>query len=65
MTEYKNLTPKVRAELDEGFDSLLKEIKSCEKNILTEMQYETVLAAKTLIHLLPDGYLLPLKEEKK
>lgn len=65
MTVYKMLTPKLREEINEGIDQLLEEVKTCEKNVLTEMQFESLSALKTLIGLLPDGYPMPMKEEKK
>lgn len=64
MTVYKMLTPKLRREITEGIDQLLDEVKTCEKNALTEMQFESLSALKTLIGQLPDGYLMPMKEEK-
>ena len=65
MTVYKMLTPKLREEITEGIDQLLEEVKTCEKNALTEMQFESLSALKTLIGQLPDGYPMPMKEEKK
>lgn len=63
MTVYKMLTPKLRREITEGIDQQLEEVKTCEKNILTEMQFESLSALKTLIGQLPDGYLMPMKED--
>ena len=63
MTVYKMLTPKLREEITEGIDQLLEEVKTCEKNALTEMQFESLSALKTLIGQLPDGYPMPMKEE--
>lgn len=65
MTVYKMLTPKLRVEITEGIDQLLDEVKTCEKNALTEMQFESLSALKTLIGQLPDGYPMPMKEGKK
>lgn len=64
MTEYKMLTPKLRREIFEDIDSLLDEVKTCEKNILTQMQFECLSTLKTMIGKLPDGYLMPMKEAK-
>lgn len=63
MTVYKMLTPKLRREIIEGIDQELEEVKTCEKNVLTEMQFESLSALKTLIGQLPDGYLMPMKED--
>lgn len=63
MTVYKMLTPKLRREIIESIDQQLEEVKTCEKNILTEMQFESLSALKTLIGQLPDGYLMPMKED--
>lgn len=65
MSEYKILTPKLREEINSSIDQLLDEVKTCEKNILTQMQFESLSALKTLIGRLPDGYLMPMKEGKK
>lgn len=59
MTVYKMLTPKLRGEITEDLDQLLAEVNTCEKNILTGMQYESISALKTLINQLPDGYPMP------
>lgn len=65
MTVYKILTPKLREEITTGIDELLDDIKTCEKNALTEMQYESLSALKTLIGQLPDGYPMPMKEDRR
>lgn len=65
MTEYKILTPKFREEINSSIDQLLEEVKTCEKNALTEMEFESLSALKTLIGQLPDGYLMPMKEGYK
>ena len=65
MTVYKMLTPKLRREITEGIDQQLDEIKTCEKNALTEMQFESLSTLKTLIGQLPDGYPMPMKEQGK
>lgn len=62
MTVYKMLTPKLRREITEGIDQMLDEVKTCEKNALTQMQFEELSALKTLIGKLPDGYPMPFKE---
>lgn len=63
MTVYKMLTPKLRREITEGIDQMLDEVKTCEKNAFTQMQFEELSALKTLIGKLPDGYPMPFKEE--
>ena len=62
MTIYKMLTPKLRREITEGIDQMLVEVKTCEKNALTQMEFEELSALKTLIGKLPDGYPMPFKE---
>lgn len=64
MSEYKILTPKFREEINSSIDQSLDELKTCEKNGLTQMQYEGLSALKTLIGHLPDGYPMPMKEGK-
>lgn len=63
MTVYKMLTPNLRREITEGIDKMIDEVKTCEKNALTQMQFEELSALKTLISKLPDGYPMPFKEE--
>lgn len=65
MTVYKMLTPKLRREITEDLDLMLAEVNTCERNILTEMQYESISALKTLINQLPDGYPMPFNGGKK
>lgn len=65
MTVYKILTPKLRREITEDLNLLLAEVSTCERNILTEMQYESISALKTLINQLPDGYPMPFNEGEK
>ena len=55
MTVYKMLTPKLRREITEEIDQMLDEVKTCKKNALTQMQFESLSALKTLIGQLPDG----------
>ena len=62
MTVYKMLTPKLRGEITEEIDQMLDDVKTCEKNALTQMQFESLSALKTLIGQLPDGYPMPMKE---
>ena len=62
-TEYKILTPKLRTEINSSIDSLMDELKTCERNILTGMQYESLSALKKLVESLPDGYLMPFKSK--
>ena len=65
MTVYKMLTPKLRREITEDLNLLLAEVSTCERNILTEMQYESISALKTLINQLPDGYPMPFSGGKE
>lgn len=65
MSEYKILTPKFREEINSSIDQLLAEVKTCEKNALTQMEFESLSALKTLIGHLPDGYLMPMKEGRR
>lgn len=64
-TVYKILTPALRDEINTSIDSLMDELKTCDRNVLTEMQRESLLALKNLVRILPDGYLMPMKEGKK
>lgn len=64
MTVYKMLTPKLRREITEDLNLLLAEVSTCERNVLTEMQYESISALKTLINQLPDGYPMPFNGGK-
>lgn len=64
MSEYKILSPKFREEINSSIDQLLDEVKTCENNALTQMQFGSLSALKTLIGHLPDGYPMPMKEGK-
>ena len=62
MEGYKPLTPSFRTEIDDAFDRQVKELKTCELNALVMVQISALQAYKSLIHGLPDGYLIPIRK---
>lgn len=58
----KPMTPTRRAEIDEGFESAISELRGCEQNCFVQAQIGVLLTYKRLIHNLPDGYLLPFRK---
>ena len=58
----KPMTPTRRAEIDEGFENAINELRECEQNSFVQVQIGTLLTYKRLIHNLPDGYLLPFRK---
>ena len=61
----KPMTPTRRAEIDEGFENAINELRGCEQNCLVQAQIGALLACKRLVHNLPDGYLLPFTKRVK
>ena len=61
----KPMTPTRRAEIDEGFENAINELRGCEQNSLVQAQIGALLTYKRIIHNLPDGYLLPFTERGK
>ena len=58
----KQMTPTRRAEIDDGFENAINELRECEQNSLAQAQIGTLITYKRLIHNLPDGYLLPFRK---
>ena len=63
MTDYKPLTPNLRIKIDNAFDRQINELKTCKSNTLVMVQINALQTSKRLIHMLPDGYPIPLKKE--
>ena len=59
---YKPLTPEFRIQINDSISKNIAELKTCEQNVLVNMQIQGQLALKNLIDSLPDGYLMPLKK---
>ena len=62
-TYIKPMTPTRRAEIDEGFENAINELRGCEQNCLVQAQIGVLLTYKRIIHNLPDGYPLSFTEE--
>ena len=62
MDGYKILTPKFREEINEGFDSVIEELRECEPNGLVRAQIEGLRMCKRYIDGLPDGVPLPVRK---
>ena len=58
----KQMTPTRRAEIDDGFEKAINELRECEQNSLVQAQIGDLLTYKSIIHNLPDGYLLPFRK---
>ena len=58
----KPMTPTRRAEIDEGFENAINELRGWEQNSLVQAQIGVLLTYKRIIHNLPDGYLLPFRK---
>ena len=58
----KPMTPTRRAEIDEGFENAINELRGYEQNSLVQAQIGVLLTYKRIIHNLPDGYLLPFRK---
>ena len=58
----KPMTPARRAEIDEGFENAINELRGYEQNSLVQAQIGVLLTYKRIIHNLPDGYLLPFRK---
>ena len=61
-TYIKPMTPIRRAEIDEGFENAINELRECEQNCLVQAQIGVLLTYKRIIHNLPDGYPLPFEK---
>lgn len=61
-TYIKPMTPTRRAEIDEGFENAINELRECEQNSLVQTQIGALLTYKRIIHNLPDGYPLPFEK---
>lgn len=59
----KPMTPTRRAELEEGCENAINELRECEQNGLVKAQIEALLIYKRIVHNLPDGYPLPFTEK--
>lgn len=62
MEGYKILTPKFREEINQGFDSTIKELRECESNALVMAQIEGLKMLERYINGLPDGIPLPVRK---
>lgn len=65
MTYYKPLTPDLRRKIIDGIDSNIDELRTCQNNYLVSIQIGAWVARKNLIRSLPDGYPMPVEENKR
>ena len=61
---YAPLTPSLRADINDGFEKTISELKNCEPNALINVQMEALKTYQKLINGLPDGYPMPLQDRK-
>lgn len=62
MGEYKILTPQFRAEINQGFDSTIEELRACKPNALVMARIEGLKMWKRYINGLPDGVPIPVRK---
>lgn len=61
MNEYKPLTPMFRSEIQEGINSQMSELNTCQNNAFVSAQKVGLTALSNLINALPDGYPIPIE----
>ena len=61
MTNYKQLTPKLRSEILDSINSLVSELNTCQENVFVSAQRVGLDALQNLIKALPDGYPIPIE----
>lgn len=64
MTRYKTLTPKFRQEIFDSIDREVEELNTCHENAFVYQQRIALAALRNLIKALPDGYPLPLANDR-
>lgn len=62
MEAYKILTPKFRQEINQGFNSVIEELRECKPNALVIAQIEGLKMWKRYINSLPDGVPIPVRK---
>lgn len=65
MSNYKPLTPDLRRKINDGIDRNIDELKTCQNNGFVNAQIDAWEMMKNMIKALPDGCLMPLKENKR
>ena len=65
MTNYKQLTPKLRSEILDSINSLVSELNTCQENVFVSAQRVGLDALQNLIKALPDGYPIPIERNDK
>lgn len=64
MDYYKPLTPDFRDQLLSSINDAIREINTCANTCYKEMYLSHYRALKQLIESLPDGYPIPIKDER-
>ena len=65
MTNYKQLTPKLRSEILDSINSQVNELNTCQTNAFVSIQMVGLNALKNLFKALPDGYPIPIERNDK
>lgn len=60
-TEWKPLTPELRAQINGSIEKKYSELATCEVNAFTTAWKIQCMALKRIINGLPDGYLIPFE----
>lgn len=64
MNYTKPLTPTLRRQIDESIERQMIELSECQNTPYVSALRIELNAAKTLIHGLPDGFPITIKEER-
>ena len=64
-TFYKPLTPNLRNDINDAIEKQMNELRTCQSNVFVSMQMERLRITKNLIGGLPDGYPIPMTNNKE
>lgn len=63
MSYIKPLTPTFRRQIEESIEKQLVELSECQNTSYVSALRTGLIATKTFIHGLPDGFPIPMEEE--
>lgn len=64
MDYYKPLTPDFRDQILSSINDNIREINTCKNTFYKEMYLSSYRALKELINCLPDGYPIPINDNR-
>lgn len=62
MSNFKPLTPQLRADIQDGINKNLAELDTCRNTAYVQMQRSGLGALQNIINALPDGYPIPIEK---